>query len=457
MIRTRSAAVKFLEKYIPNPMKKHPGKLGLFRMECLVKFLRNPQNSFKSIHVGGTSGKGSTATIIASILSTKYKTGLHTSPHLVRVNERFRILTKTQNSNINSNSRLKIQKNNTEEISDEEFVDLVQEIKPAALEMEKSHVGAPSYFEIITAMAFLYFKKQKVEIAVIEVGMGGRWDATNVIKPEVAVLTNVGLDHTEILGETVEEIAKDKVGIIKPGVQVVTGVKQATVIELVELTSKNHELRMSLLGKVFSYKINNISENGSYFDYFGELNYKNLFIPMLGEHQVENSVLAIRAVEELGGFSEEEIGNGLKNAFMPGRLEIVRKNPLILLDGAHNPDKMRALVESIKIIWPGKKVKLIMAIKEDKKADEILKLVLPISSEIILTRFESLLDQGKVISYSPRELRTLIEKCGFNGVVQIIDDFKKAVETAKKSADPTDIILVTGSLYLVGKVRKFIK
>src|SRR3989344_4068481 len=214
MIRTYQQAVKYLEKYIPTSSKKHPGILGIERMRMLVDLLSNPQNSYKTIHVGGTSGKGSTSTLIASILSMKLKTGLHTSPHLEKVNERISI--------------------DRKDISNKDFVELLNEIKPAVEKMEKESIGAPSYFEIITAMAFFYFRKEKVDIAVIEVGMGGKFDATNVVESEVAVLTNVGLDHTDVLGETVEEIATDKAGIIKHGTSIITGVKQPSVIEIIK-------------------------------------------------------------------------------------------------------------------------------------------------------------------------------------------------------------------------------
>ena len=441
MIRTIEVAVKFLERFIPTSFEKHPGSLGLERMGYLVKLLGNPQDSFKSIHVGGTSGKGSTSTIIASILVTKYKIGLHTSPHLAKINERIKI--------------------NGSDISDKEFVKLINEIKPAVDEMKKSELGAPSYFEIVTAMAFMYFKKQKVDYGVIEVGMGGRFDATNVIKPQVAVLTNVGLDHTEILGDTVEKIAKDKSGIIKSGVKVVTGIKQSSVKKIIKIINDKKQITNNFLREDFEYKINKITDEGSYFDYFGNNIYKNLFIPLLGEHQAENAALAIRAIEEIYDLRfkiyEEDIRRGLKKAHIEGRLEIVRRNPLVILDGAHNPDKMRALVKSIKTIWPNRKVITILAIKEGKNSEEMVRMILPISKKIILTNFVSLMDQGKILSIEPEKIEKIIKKKGFKGKVDIIYNPEPAVGETIKKAQKEDIILVTGSLYLVGIIRKYAK
>ena len=208
MIRTFQEAVKFLERYIPPADKKHPGVLGLERMRELTGRLGNPQLKYRTIHVGGTSGKGSTATMIASILGTKYKTGLYTSPHLVRINERFTVI-----EPLNSVQR---------EISDGVFTRLINKIKPHVEAMGETDLGSPSYFEIVSALAFLHFYKEKAEAAVIEVGLGGLYDASNVVQPEIAVITNVGLDHTEILGETLEEIAADKAGIIKKGMKVIS-------------------------------------------------------------------------------------------------------------------------------------------------------------------------------------------------------------------------------------------
>lgn len=448
MIRTISQAVKYLEQFVPTTKKIHPGKLGLDRMRALIDSLDNPQNQFRTIHVGGTSGKGSTATIIATILSTKFKLGLHTSPHLERINERIKIFSK----------------NGVQDVTDAKFVALINEIKPAIDKMNKSKLGAPSYFEIVTALALRYFAQKKADMAVIEVGMGGRFDATNVINPQIAVLTNVGLDHVEVLGGTVEEIAEDKAGIIKSGVKVVTGIRQPSVLKIIEDKCKRQAAEISLLGRDFNFKIKKISGQGSYFDYSGNNKFHNLFIPLLGVHQVENAALAIRAVEELEGIDEENIKKGLKNAFIPGRLEIISKKPLIVLDGAHNPDKIKALIEAVKSIWPTKKIILVMAIKEEKNAVEMLRLLIEISGKIILTEYEIMMDQGMIKSYDPNDLKKALEKLNYGGEIDVQLTVEKAVMKAKTAARQArlparqeDLVLITGSLYLAGMVRSYLK
>ncbi|MCL4338081.1 bifunctional folylpolyglutamate synthase/dihydrofolate synthase [Patescibacteria group bacterium] len=493
MIRTFDESVKFLEKYIPTPIKKHPGKLGLERMEKLVQLMGNPQLAYPTIHVGGTSGKGSTSTIIASILSQKYKVGLHTSPHLVKITERIKIFFR---------NKKQITKYISGDISGSEFIDLVNYIKPFVVKLEKSDLGAPSYFELVTAMAFEYFKRKKVDIAVVEVGMGGTYDATNVVRPLVAVLTNVGLDHTEILGDTVKKIAGDKVGIIKKGIEMVSGVRQKSVVKIVESGIKSKESRLSLLGRDFSYKIKSVTEKGSVFDYFGDNGIKNLKLSMLGEFQVVNAALAIRTVElvnqsfifSLPNFSDaqphfdfccsgpsisalgkhnfsskgrslkpaspagrlaiSDVRTGLKRAYIPGRMEIVGRKPLVILDGAHNQDKIRALVRSIRTIFPSKKITAVVAIKNDKNARSMLEILLSICKKAVFTRFKINADTGVIESYNHEMLYSQVKQLGYTIKTSIVDDPSEALKVTVAQAGKDDVIIVTGSLYLVGQVKK---
>lgn len=523
MIRTFEAAEKFLEKYVPDPSKKYPGSLGLERMKEFCNLFDNPQLFYPTIHVGGTSGKGSTSTIIASILATKHKVGLHTSPHLVRINERIKIFNpSTEMSSIPNFSdappfgnhvgngpikstllkqrlpgRGRSSKLASSDISDKCFISLVNELKPVVEQMENGRWGAPSYFEIVTAMAFLYFKQQKVDIAVIEVGLGGRFDATNVIKPVVAVLTNVGLDHTDVLGNTVEKIAEDKVGIIKPGIQVVSGVKQSSVIDILMSKVKGQRSMLSLLNRDFSYHLKSVTEKGSVFDYKGNLSGSglqgakgltlyNLKLNLLGVFQVENAALAIKAIEKLSAnkmslrgteatvtkqspdpvgspqsfqslaMTEVEIRKGLISAHISGRLEIIYRNPLVILDGAHNTDKMSALVQSIKKIFPGRKVTALVAIKDDKNAKEILKTLLPICREIIFTGYEVKADQGIIRSYNPHQLLSLAQSLDSTKKYFLMGNPQEAINLYYKKAAKDDVLLITGSLYLVGEIKKWL-
>lgn len=467
MISSFEESVRFLESFIPPPEKKHPGKLGLERMKYLVNLLGNPQLKYPTIHVGGTSGKGSTATIVVSILAAKYKVGLHTSPHLGRINERVGIFSRRPLA-ISARGLL-IKK---DLISDDEFVALLNKIIPSIKKLESSEYGKPSYFEIVAAMAFLYFAKKKVDIAVIEVGMGGRFDATNVIRPLVAVLTNVGLDHTEVLGKTVEEVAKDKVGIIKPRIQVVSGVSQPGVVQIVEESCRKNKAPLSLLERDFYFIIKKITEKESRFDYIVKgsdlkgakgLTLSNLRLSLLGEHQVANASLAIRAIELFKkgsdlkgakGLTLSIIRKALLSVFMPGRLEIIKKQPLVILDGAHNPDKAKALAKAIRKIFPEKRVITVIAIKNDKDARAILSELLPISSKVIFTRFHLTSDLGVVSSFEPTELMAVVKEIDREKKIGIINEAKKAVSEAIRSAEGEDLILVTGSLYLIGEVRK---
>jgi dihydrofolate synthase / folylpolyglutamate synthase len=463
-------ALSYLEQFIPDPKNKLVGNIGFDRMKELCRHLGNPEISYPIIHVGGTSGKGSTSTFIASILGTKYKTGLYTSPHLIRVNERIKIINKGKAIRVKG---IKY----SVDISDEEFVEILNYIIPFIEKMKGMELGPPSYFEIITAMSFLYFKLQKVDIAVIEVGMGGKYDATNVVKPEVAVITNIGFDHMEFLGNTVEKIAEEKAGIIKQGIQVVSGVKQKDIIKVIESriptsprlppssrlrrTSRgagtNHESRLSLLGRDFKHVVLSINEKGSSFHYSGDKIFKNLKIGMVGKHQVENASIALRAIE-ISNFqfpiSNFNIRNGLRSAFIPGRFEIVNQKPLVILDGAHNPDKIRALVNTIQTVFPGKRATVIIAIKNDKNAKEMISAVMPITKKLIFTKYIINNDLGKINSYNPSDLSKIVKSIDKRIIPEIIKNPIEAVKTAITGSDKRDIILVTGSLYLIGEIKK---
>ncbi|MBI2617758.1 bifunctional folylpolyglutamate synthase/dihydrofolate synthase [Candidatus Gottesmanbacteria bacterium] len=448
MIDSFPAAVKFLENYIPDPTKKFPGELGLLRMRTLMEFLGNPQDSYPTIHVGGTSGKGSAATLIASILSQKYIVGLHTSPHLVSIRERIKIFSK---------NKQQVTDNNKNNISEEKFVHILQEVISAIQKLEKSELGKPSYFEVVTAMAFLAFQREEMDMAVIEVGMGGKFDATNVVKkPLVAVLTNIGLDHTEVLGDTVEKIAVDKSGIIKSAVEVVSGVTQPSVIKIIETSCREKGAHLSLLGRDFSYSLQSISEGGSVFDYQGKHSYANLNLTLQGSYQIENAAIGIRCIEVLPekfSLSESQIRNGLKNATIAGRFEILSKKPLIILDGAHNEDKIRALMSSLRTMYPKKTITTLLAIKNDKRQEAMLRVLLLYCKKIILTKFSLTTDMGETLSFPPEELKKTILTIDPTAEVQVLPDVSIALQQAKREIK-RDLLLITGSLYLVGEVKK---
>ncbi len=403
-----------------------------------MNMIGNPQMAYPTVHVGGTSGKGSTATILQSILATKYCVGLNTSPHLVKINERIKI--------------------NHDDITDQDFIEILNSLVPVITMMEKSRFGKPSHFEITTAIAFLYFYRRRVDIAVIEVGMGGKWDGTNVIDPLVAILTNVGLDHTQVLGKTVEKIAKDKVGIIKKNISVVSAVKKKSVVKIVQAKVKEQDGHLFLLQHDFSYTVKAISVKGSTFDYFGRDIYRKVTIPLIGAFQIENAVLAMKAIECLHArypVSTRNIRDGLKSVTIAGRMEIVQKDPTILFDGAHNPDKVTALVDTMIHLFPTKKITCLIAIKSDKDAKSIIKILLPITTRLIITQYKIFTDIGDIASYTVHELNKIKNQYDKTVLTQLIPTPNNAYLQAIQQLGKKDVLLITGSLYLIGEIKKY--
>ena len=400
-------------KFNPN------SNLRLERITSLLELLGNPQDKFLSIHVGGTSGKGSTSTIISYILTEAgYKTGLHISPYLQVINEGFQI-----NNSLVSSSRL---------------LELMKKIMPAVEEVErKSSFGKPSYFEVKIAIAFSLFAEGKVDVAVVEVGLGGKLDATNVLNSKVAVLTNVGLDHTSILGNTIEEIISDKAEIIKPNQIVVSGVTQLSAQQIVANKAKE------VGAKLFQYNLD-----------FKTI--KNLEIGMNGDFQRINAACAIAAAQAFSDkkITDKQIASGIKKAKIPGRMEVVQKNPIVILDGAHNKDKMMALTTSLRKKYPKKKWISVVSFKEDKDADTMLEMLSENSEIIIATEFHGNPLWGP---YKAEEISERIKKKNLPVEVIInknsINSVKKAIEIAKNKKDA--LVLITGSLYLVGSVRDY--
>ena len=404
-------------------LRKQGIKLGLDNIFRLMSAFENPHSSFPSIHIAGTNGKGSTSAIIASVLrALGLKVGLFTSPHLVSFTERIRV--------------------NHEEITEHEVVNLAEEIRGEIEHLQFSDSSfSPTFFEVITAMALLYFKRKRIDIAVIEVGMGGRLDATNIIIPEVSVITSIGYDHREFLGSTLEEITHEKAGIIKEGIPVVVSSQSLEVLEVIEAKAGEMNTRVYLYGRDFSSVLKREDISGIYFDYFSNDSFMipDLYLPLTGEHQMQNASVAIKAImvalnkkyeKRRNGETEEDfisaIRKGLLATKWPGRLEMIKDNPPILIDGAHNAAAAVALSHTLSKTFLGKyeNIILVFGIMSDKDIEGIMKPLLPLASEIILT------SPNYERAASPDRLATIAASLGFPHV-QIAPTVKDALELAQ--------------------------
>ena len=397
-------------------------KLGLGTIRNILKGLGNPQDNFKSIHVAGTNGKGSVASSLASILQTAgYRVGLYTSPHLIRFNERIRI--------------------NHRQISNRNVVNAYQAVR-------RVHYGQrePTFFEFATAMALYEFGRQNVDWAVIETGMGGRLDATNMIKPVVSVITNVSLEHRDYLGNSLAQITYEKAGIIKRRTPVVTGVKQASAIAVVEEVAYEKSAPLYRRTKDFTVK----RHPGGRFTYYGiDRHWPNLHTNLLGDHQIDNSALVLAAVEVLNRrktkITEPEIKKGLANTHWPGRLEIVSTKPFILVDGAHNLIAARRLARHLSNNFSDQQITLVIGILDDKPYGSILKSLVPLCRRVILTRAR--IDRA----LSPEMLYSEAQKMAAD--ITLIPDVAGAVTHAARTARPDEVICIAGSLYVVGEAK----
>ena len=400
--------------------------LGLETIKCILSALGNPQDNFASIHVAGTNGKGSVASALSSILyESGYKVGLYTSPHLVRFNERICI--------------------NNCQISD---ADVVKSYKA----VQQVHHGdrSPTFFEFATAMALYEFGRQKVDWAVIETGMGGRYDATNIITPAISIITNVSMEHRDYLGNTLAQITREKAGIIKQRTPVVTAVKQKQAQSVVQRVAHKKSAPVFMLGKNFTVRRNRTG----YFSYYGiENTWHDLQTPLLGHYQVQNAALALAASELLNKLKAEisfkSIKNGLTKTRWPGRLEIVSDKPLVILDGAHNLIAARNLSKFLAENLVNRRIILVVGILDDKPYGSMLKSLLPVCSRAIITRAKT--DRA----LPPQKLYATAKKIISD--VTTVADVAKAAKHAIETAGPDDVVCIAGSLYVVGEAKEAIE
>ena len=414
-------------------LQKHGIKLGLENSTRLMELMGNPQEEFRTVHIAGTNGKGSTSACIANILQTAgYRVGLYTSPHLVSFTERIRV--------------------HGVPISEAAVVALAQRVRREyhGLATGGSVPGSPTFFEVTTAIAFRYFADQGVDIAVIEVGMGGRLDSTNVITPLVSVITNIDLEHTEFLGTTLERIAVEKAGIVKAGVPLVTGAAQADVIRVIEREAEGKRAPVYRLSRDFQPE--HIAPGiEQVFDYRGlQAAYQGLRLSLLGRYQVDNACCALAAVECLRGsgfvVDEPALRQGLAQARWEGRLERVAQRPDIYLDGAHNPASARRLAEAVRDLKKSySRLVLVIGILGDKDYHGILSELILLADRVVVTKpLYSRALNVEVLAAETRKLHASVEST---------ETVREAIVRAQRLATADDLILVTGSLYVVGDAR----
>lgn len=415
---------------------KFGNRPGLLRMEAILKKVYSPERDLSVIHIAGTNGKGSTVAFLRSLLmEAGLKVGTFTSPYIENFTERISI--------------------NGSPIPEDKLISYVKEYQPLVEEMDQDEkLAGITEFELITAMAFSYFKDEQVDVAIVEVGLGGLYDSTNVVIPDVVGITTIELDHQDILGEELQEIAVQKAGIIKQGVSVVTGNIQSEAMCVIEEVAKNTQ------AKLFKYNIDYSSFYLPTSDYWGErFNYQtnernlvDLEISMLGVHQTENAAMAIKLAEiylllKNNVLSEDNIRIGLENTFWPARMEQVSNQPLIILDGAHNEAAMRRLAENLRKEFAGRRIKILFSSLETKNINGMIRQLQEIPKvHLYLTSFNY-----------PRALDLADFSHLINENLDLVSVWAFGLGDILSKMEEKDVLLITGSLYFVSQVREFLK
>lgn len=418
-------ALQFLE----SPSRFSP-RLGLERIKAFLEELGSPEEKFPSILIGGTSGKGSSCKMIEAVLTKAgYKVGLFTKPHLQSYRERISL--------------------GGELISKEDLTSLVEEIIPFAEKIGKTDLGFPTYFEMGVALAFKYFAQKKVDLAVVEVGMGGRFDATNVLKPLLCGITEIGFDHEKYLGNSLAQIAFEKAGIIKPGIPVVFSRQEPEAMEVLKRIA-NERKALQIPGVARAEGPLSFSLAGQIINLRGQSReFEGIFLPLLGEHQINNASFALTCLEAIKetGFSwkDGDFRRGFSELRWPGRIEILSQSPLIVIDGAHNPSKAGALSRAIKDYFSFNRLIVILGVSKDKDLKGILCQFKSFEPYVLASAASS----GR--AFKPSEIAGACLDMGIKAreFPEVETALRKAIEISEEG----DLILVTGSIYVAGEAR----
>lgn len=410
-------------------VSKYGSVLGLDNMRELLARLGNPQDDLKFIHISGTNGKGSALSYMSTILSgAGFRTGRYISPTLYAYRERIQV--------------------DGVMIDRESLAALVTVVKEAVDAMEAENKGNPTVFEVETALSFLYFKEQKCDIVVLETGLGGTLDATNVVKTTVMeMISSIGMDHMEFLGGTLQEIAENKAGIIKPHTWVVSAEQDPKAAEVIKRVCREKDCKLSVVDPYAFQDVHYGYEKQT----FTYKNWKDVEITLAGTYQVTNAALALEAVEALRklGYSltEEQVRKGMKAAFWRGRFSVIHKNPVVVIDGAHNPAAAKVLKDSLETYFQGKNLHFIMGVFADKDYQSVIEMTAPLAKHIITIE-----TPGNPRALSAVKLKEAVEKV--NPSVEAAGSIREAVEKSMKNTQKDDVIAAFGSLSFLGELDR---
>ncbi|WP_226667176.1 bifunctional folylpolyglutamate synthase/dihydrofolate synthase [Metabacillus litoralis] len=411
-------------------------KPGLKRMEWLLEKMDFPEKNIPIIHVAGTNGKGSTISYMLHMLTEAgYDVGTFTSPYIETFNERISV--------------------NGKPISDQEMLQLANDVKPFVDQAEETDLGGPTEFEIITTMMFLYFGKyHQPDFLLLETGLGGRLDSTNIVTPILSIITNVGYDHMNILGSTISEIAAEKAGIIKQGIPVLTGAENEEVLAVLTKTAEEKQAPLLKIGQDFQILSSAHHEKGELFTMkTAHKKYDHLSIMMKGQHQIKNAALAIAAVDYLNhqektSLNAEQISKGIGKAFWMGRFEQIYNNPKVIIDGAHNKEGIESLINTVKRHYPNQKIHILYSALKDKEYAEMINRLTSIATSICFTTFDFPRAASSEELFSVCDFNEKSNSASWSQAIEKMLDVYKNKE---------DLILITGSLYFISSIREYMK